>query len=514
MLRRSMTAQISVAITLVSVLLVATSNFLVLRMTAQELREGGEIIMLANLAILRDDLNEARFDEKRSQDLADRIELQLGTLHVALLAEDRSLIAASSQFEVPLAELPAQALAIDAFPVGITPEKIRRLQKQLGSLTRSWTAPDGRSFGLMLTRIPPPPELAALGRAPVLVALALELTQAREVVRGGVKIVAAAALLSALAAALLGAWMARRILQTARQLGAAASRISANALGERLALGDLPSELQESGHAFNRMLDRLEAAFKRLSEFSSDLAHDLRTPINNLLGTAQVALGRPRTAPEYRVVLESAVEDYERVSRLIENMLFLARADDARASIRTEWVDLCSASERLLGYFEGLAEERGVTVACELRGASNEACRVWADRLLLVRALGNLISNALRFADAGTAVLLVVTPEASGACTIQVSNQGPAIPPRDLPRVFDRLFRVDPSREGSASGSGLGLAIVKSIMDMHGGQARVSSGTGQRTVFTLAFPAPMAQATAPPDSKPMAPDGLGLSTAP
>ena len=510
-----MTAQVSVAITLVSVLLVATSNFLVLRMTAQELRDGGETVMLANLAILRDDLNEARFDVKRvSQDLADRIELQLGTLHVALLAEDRSLIAASSQFEVPLAELPAQALSIDTFPVGITPEKIRRLQKQLGSLTRNWTAPDGRSFGVMLTRIPPPPALAAEGRAPVLVALALELTQAREVVRGGVKIVGAAALLSALAAALLGAWMARRILQTARQLGTAASRISANALGERLDLDVLPSELQESGHAFNRMLDRLEATFKRLSEFSSDLAHDLRTPINNLLGTAQVALARPRDAAEYRVVLESAVDDYERLSRLIENMLFLARADDARASIRTEWVDLCSASERLRGYFEGLAEERGVTVVCELRAASSETCRVWADRVLLLRALANLMSNALRYAEVGTAVVLGVMPEASGACRVEVSNQGAPIAPGDLPRVFDRLFRVDPSREGSASGSGLGLAIVKSIMDMHRGQVSVTSGAGQRTVFTLAFPAPVAPGAPRPDITPMAPAGLGLTTAP
>jgi len=113
----------------------------------------------------------------------------------------------------------------------------------------------------------------------------------------------------------VGVLIARRIVVVARRLGNAASRISAHALGERLQLCDTPSELIESAVAFNRMLDRLEASFKRLSQFSSDLAHDLRTPINNLLGEAQVALQRPRSAEEYRLVLESAVEDYERISR-------------------------------------------------------------------------------------------------------------------------------------------------------------------------------------------------------
>src|SRR5690606_33726622 len=151
---------------------------------------------------------------------------------------------------------------------------------------------------------------------------------------------------------LLGMLIAQRIVAGPRRLAAAANRISTRPLRERLSRENSPAELVESTLAFNHMLDGLEAAFERLSQFSSDLAHDLRTPINNLLGEAQVALAKPRSADEYRAVLESAVEEHERISRLIQNMLFLARADDPQAAIDRRWVDLAALLERGRGYFE------------------------------------------------------------------------------------------------------------------------------------------------------------------
>jgi two-component system heavy metal sensor histidine kinase CusS len=490
-LRASMTAQISLSITLVSVLLVAGSCYLVVRMTTDELREGGELIMLANLAILRDDLDEAQFDlERTSRTLVDRIELQLGSLHVALLDPQRRVIAASEGFEVPLDRLPVRAFAVSELPTGITQGKLRTLQKRTGPLTQPWTSADGRLFRILLAEIPPPEGVTGVRTGPVLAALALEITQSRELVQWGGKVVLLTLVSSALAAGLLGLLIARRIVVVARRLGHAAGRISANALGERLSLVDTPSELVESALAFNRMLDRLQAAFNRLSQFSSDLAHDLRTPINNLLGEAQVALSRPRGADEYRQVLESAVEDYERISRLIENMLFLARAEDPRASLEREWIDLSMASVRLHDYFEPLAEERGVGIQCGLRGSEDGPRRVWADKTLLLRALSNLISNALRYAPAGSTVSVLATPREDGACLIEVSNLGPAIAAGEQQRIFERLFRIDPAREGSASGSGLGLAIVKSIMEMHGGRASVRSAEGEPTTFGLWFPPP------------------------
>jgi len=495
-LRSSMTAQITLAITVVSVLLVAGSGLYIARITSEELREGGDVVMLANLAILRDDLEAAHFDlDHASHDIVNRIEVQLGSLHVALLDPGRNVIAASDWFEVPVAALPTHALAIDELPSGITHRKVRLLQQRLGPLAEQWTAPDGRVFRVLLAEIPVPPAFAGARRGPLLAALALEVTQAHEVVVRGGKVVLVTLVASALAAGLLGMLIARRIVVVARRLGTAASRISANALGERLALADTPSELHESALAFNRMLDRLEAAFKRLSQFSSDLAHDLRTPINNLLGEAQVALSRPRCADEYRQVLESAVEDYERISRLIENMLFLARAEDPQASIRCEWIDLSLAAERVRAYFEPLAEDHGVGLECRPGAAAVAAPhRVWADKTLLVRALGNLISNALRYAPRGSTVTVTASPQADGACLIEVSNQGPPIPADEQARIFDRLYRIDSSRVGSASGSGLGLAIVKSIMELHGGSASVASAPGTPTTFGLWFPAPAARA--------------------
>ena len=201
-------------------------------------------------------------------------------------------------------------------------------------------------------------------------------------------------------------------------LAAAANRISARPMSERLSVARMPTELVDSTLAFNRMLDCLEAAFKRLSDFSSDLAHDLRTPINHLLGEAQVALSKPRSADEYRAVLESAVEDHERISRLIENLLFLACADDPHAATNRRWVDLQPVLERGRGYFELLAEERGVLLLIDMQGAELAWQQVWADESLFIRTLGNLVSNARRCATRRAAPRSTCRPRrTTGAAT-------------------------------------------------------------------------------------------------
>jgi two-component system, OmpR family, heavy metal sensor histidine kinase CusS len=491
-LKRSLTAQISVSIAVISILLVGGSGLAITKLATRELREGNELILFANLALLREDLAVARFDlTQEPQRLVKRMDLQLGNLHMALLDDQRRLIAQSERFEIPIAALPAQAMAVDNLPTGIEQSDVRALGKALGPLTTVWTSPDGRSFRLLFARIPVPAgSLAGPGVRSLYVVFAYELTQTRQVIRNELQIFVVTLLIGALLSGLLGVWIARRIVAAPKQLGAAANRISARPMSERLSVAQTPTELVDSTLAFNRMLDRLEAAFKRLSEFSSDLAHDLRTPINNLLGEAQVALSKPRSAAEYRAVLESAVEDYERISRLIENMLFLARADDPHAATNRRWIDLQAVLERGRGYFEMLAEERGVALQIDMQGAEPAWQQAWADELLFIRALGNLVSNALRYAPRGTAVIVSTVPHDGGGCTLEVSNDGPPIPPDYQQRIFERSFRIDESRAGSASGSGLGLAIVKSIMDLHGGTASVISGDGRRTMFRLWFPGP------------------------
>jgi two-component system heavy metal sensor histidine kinase CusS len=288
----------------------------------------------------------------------------------------------------------------------------------------------------------------------------------------------------------MGVWIARRILAGPRRLAASANRISAAPLRERLSLEHTPTELVDSTLAFNRMLDRVEGSYRRLSEFSSDLAHDLRTPINNLLGEAQVALSKPRCANEYRAVIESAVEDYERISRLIENMLFLARADDPQAAIHRDWIDLHPLLMRGRSYYALLAEERGVGMMLDMQGTDPARQQIWADQTLLNRAIGNLVSNALRYAPRGTSIRVMTQQHDGGGVTLEFANDGPPIASEHQLRIFDRAFRADESRAGSATGSGLGLAIVKSIMELHHGTVSVISGPGRSTVFRLWFPGP------------------------
>ena len=491
-LKRSLTAQISLSIAVISILLVAGSGLMITRLATRELREGTELIMLANLALLREDLVTANFDLTQTpRRLVQRMDLQLGHLHMAILDEQRRVIAASERFEVPLTALPRNVISVDELPSGIEHADVRAMGKALGPLTTGWVAPGARTYRLLLARVPVPAgTLAGPNVKALLVAFAYESTQTREIVTNELEIFSVTLLIGALAAALMGVWIARRILAGPRRLAAAANRISAAPLRERLSLEHTPTELVDSTLAFNRMLDRVEGSYRRLSEFSSDLAHDLRTPINNLLGEAQVALAKPRCAAEYRAVIESAVEDYERISRLIENMLFLARADDPQAAIHRDWIDLHPLLMRGRSYYALLAEERGVSMMLDMQGTDPARQQIWADQTLLNRAIGNLVSNALRYAPRGTSIRVLTQQHDGGGVTLEFANDGPPIAPEHQLRIFERAFRADESRAGSATGSGLGLAIVKSIMDLHHGTVSVISGAGRSTVFRLWFPGP------------------------
>jgi two-component system, OmpR family, heavy metal sensor histidine kinase CusS len=289
----------------------------------------------------------------------------------------------------------------------------------------------------------------------------------------------------ALAASLFAWCTTRLILSSANRLAHTANRISAHALNERLAPEDNPAELEPVARAFNHMLDRLQDSFSRLSGFSSDIAHDLRAPIHRLLIAAQVTLDRPRSAEEYRAVIESAVPAYERMGRLIENILFLARAESKQSAIHATLMPLEQRLEAIAGFFELLAEERGLQLALQIEGNAH----VWADDTLLARAIANLLTNAIRHALQGSTVVLSGAVSSDGGCHISISNEGEPIAPEHQVKIFDRNYRVEGPHTEETPGSGLGLAIVKSTMELHGGTVSVRSAPGQPTVFTLSFPA-------------------------
>lgn len=295
-------------------------------------------------------------------------------------------------------------------------------------------------------------------------------------------------LLAAVLTGFLG-WIAvRRGLSPLQAMGRKAGEITAQRLADRLAADAVPAELADLAQTLNAMLSRLEASFRRLSDFSSDLAHEFRTPISNLLTQTQVTLSRPRPVDEYRDVLASNVEEYERLSRMIADMLFIAKADEGKIVPSLETLDLASLIDHLLEYHRLVAEENDVAVSRQ--GSASMP----GDSLMLRRALSNLLSNAIRHTQAGGSVQVTIGRTLTGGASIEVANTGETIPAEHLPRLFDRFYRADPSRstegEGSIAGthSGLGLAIVKSIVEAHGGQVTVASMQG-RTRFTLAFPA-------------------------
>jgi two-component system heavy metal sensor histidine kinase CusS len=279
-----------------------------------------------------------------------------------------------------------------------------------------------------------------------------------------------------------GVFVTRKGLLPLKEITRATERITASQLHERIVADGWPMELASLAQSFDRMLDRLEDSFSRLSQFSADLAHELRTPINNLRGEAGVALSQSRTPEEYRRTLESSLEEYARLTRLIDNLLFLARAESPEAGISSARFDARQAIEAVRDYYEALAEERGIELRCDGEG------RVMADPVLFRQAVSNLLSNALNCTPRGGHVLIRASQN-NGSLQIIVSDTGCGIFPEHLPRVFDRLYRVDMARSQNPNGAGLGLAIVKSIVKLHGGTVEVQSFIDKGTTFSLSFPA-------------------------
>jgi two-component system heavy metal sensor histidine kinase CusS len=287
--------------------------------------------------------------------------------------------------------------------------------------------------------------------------------------------------LSALATALLGAWAARSGLRPLRRMSAVARGVSAQSLNARLPEENMPPELAELAHSFNAMLGRLDDSFQRLSAFSADIAHELRTPLSNLLTHTQVTLTRPRPIEDYREALHSNLEELQWMAQLVNDMLYLAKADHGLLTPKREALELAEEVDLLLEYFALLAEDARVTLTRE------GSARLEGDRSMLRRALSNLLDNALRFTPAEGEVRVRIVEQAKGL-NLTVENSGDGIDGALLPRLFDRFYRADPARqEGSSEHAGLGLAITQSIVRAHGGQIRCESGNGW-TRFVIELP--------------------------
>ena len=281
----------------------------------------------------------------------------------------------------------------------------------------------------------------------------------------------------------LGAWFITRMgLAPLHRFHRLAASVGAQSLGHRVSSAGLPAELTELAVEFNSMLARVHGGYQRLQEFSGDLAHEMRTPVATLLGRSQVALSQPRTAIELRDVLEGNIDELERLSRLISDMLFIARTERLETPPTLQCVDLAMACQKVAGYLGLVAEERCISI--EVQGVAV----VMGDPLLIERAISNLLTNAIRHAFENTPVKIEIA-SGSGTSTVTVINHGEGIAAEHLVRIFDRFYRVDLARARMNGGNGLGLAIVQSIMASHGGSVSAAHQSDNETAFILSFPA-------------------------
>lgn len=286
------------------------------------------------------------------------------------------------------------------------------------------------------------------------------------------------------ASSLLGYGIARRGLHPLATLRERMTRVTARSLDQRLGAHHAPAEIEALVSSFDAMLDRLEAAFRALSELSAELAHELRTPLHVLRQQSEVALGRARSAEEYREILVSSLEELDRLGRMADDMLFLARTEDPRASIDRQPLPVAAELRDVAEYLDAVAAEAGITIDVDAPADLS----VSADRMLLRRALVNVLTNAIRHAPSGSRVRLSAREDGASVLA-SVEDTGGGIAPEVLPRVFDRYFRVPGIVRDRAGGSGLGLAIVRGIMQLHGGTATIASAPGEGTRVMLTFPA-------------------------
>ncbi len=275
-------------------------------------------------------------------------------------------------------------------------------------------------------------------------------------------------------------WHVRRALRPLRELAAQTRAISPSGLEQRLHLDDPAEELLPWIEQFNELMARLEGAVAQLEGFNADVAHELRTPLAALIGHTEVALSRDRPADQLRDTLLSNLEEAQRLSAMVNDMLFLSQADRGATARRGASASLAALAAQVIEFHEAMLEEAALTARIE--GDAEAA----VDEPLVKRALSNLLSNAVRFAPRGSTVVLRIAPEAEQQLRVEVENAGETIAPQHLPRLFDRFFRADAARPDGQSHHGLGLAIVAAIARMHAGRPLAESAAGRTRVgFTL-----------------------------
>ena len=289
----------------------------------------------------------------------------------------------------------------------------------------------------------------------------------------------------ALAVALGGGWfLAGRALRPVEAITQAARRIAAGDLTQRLTASPTPDEIGRLSATFNDMIARLEASFRQVRQFSADASHELRTPLTVMKGETELALRRSRPAEDYRLVLESNLEEIDRMTQIVDELLFLARADLGEVRIETLPVRLDALVEDIQRQAAVLGQEQDIQVTVGFV----EPVQVQGDELRLRELLLNLVDNAVKYSRPGGKVEIALARD-GGTARLSVTDQGLGIPTDAQARIFDRFYRTDKARAHVTKGTGLGLSICKWIVEAHHGRIEVQSKVGEGSRFTVILPA-------------------------
>jgi heavy metal sensor kinase len=285
-------------------------------------------------------------------------------------------------------------------------------------------------------------------------------------------------------AGLAGFFLARRALEPLSQMARRAEQITSESLHDRLPVGEEGVELGHLAQVFNGLLARLEQSFERLKRFTSDASHELRTPLTAIRSVGEVALQNRGTAEEYRDTIGSMLEEVNRLTSLVENLLTISRADAGSIELHPTVFSAMDLARESVGLLEVLIEEKNQEMSVE----GDETLRVRGDRMFLRQALVNIIHNAVKYSPAGSAIAVRVRQErASGFC-FEVSDSGPGIATEHSARIFDRFYRVDESRSREAGGAGLGLSIAQWAIRIQGGDIRLLTSQGRGCTFQICLP--------------------------
>ncbi|KYQ84890.1 histidine kinase [Acinetobacter sp. NRRL B-65365] len=288
--------------------------------------------------------------------------------------------------------------------------------------------------------------------------------------------------LGILLSSLLGFMVGHYMFRSMRALIAETSKINVQKLNHRIQIETTNTEVQQLSHAMNEMLDKIQQDYQKLAQFSEDIAHELRTPLNNLMGQTQILLSQPRQIEELENLLYSHLEEYERLTKMIESMLFIARSEYTEAGLEKSSVDILQLIRDVTDYFDYLIEERQMSLMLQLPDEMN----LRVNEALIQRAIANLISNAVVYGVEKGRITLEVKREQTD-CVIRIVTHDIWIEEKHLPYLFDRFYQIDESRHKRAQTGGLGLAIVQSIMQLHGGCAEVENQTAG-VAFMLRLP--------------------------